>query len=165
MLLKTVSCVPGDILIDHSIVVSTISDSFGEVAISASANQAAAIGVLQKRKGGWILPPAFINRPATKAAQAVGVKVDPVLIADPSVYHDDYDLVDINAVGEGAINVCGENGDISKGDLIVTSSIPGKGLKQADDIVRSYTVAKAREDVTFDSPTQVKMVACIYLCG
>lgn len=51
------------------------------------------------------------------------------------------------------------------GDLIVTSSIPGKGMKQADDIVRSYTVAKPREDVTFASPSDIKMIACIYLCG
>jgi hypothetical protein len=168
MLLKVTFCEPGDILVDHDMVVSTISDSFTEVVVSSSNNQAGAIGVLQKRKGSWIIPPAFIDRPATKAAQAAapeGTKADNVLILDPSVYHDDYDLVDINSVGEGAINVCGEGGNISKGDLIVTSSTPGKGMKQSDDIVRSYTVAKAREDVTFADPTEVKMVACIYLCG
>ena len=38
-------------------------------------------------------------------------------------------------------------------------------MKQADDIVRSYTVAKAREDVTFSGPDDIKLVACIYLCG
>lgn len=74
-------------------------------------------------------------------------------------------FVDIAAVGEGQINVCGEGGNIERGDLIVTSSIPGKGMKQADDIVRAYTVAKARESVTFASNTEVKMVACVYLCG
>ena len=71
----------------------------------------------------------------------------------------------INALGEGAVNVCGENGDIAPGDLIVTSNTPGKGMKQADDIVRGYTVAKAREAVTFASASEVKLVACIYLCG
>lgn len=74
-------------------------------------------------------------------------------------------LVDVNAVGEGQINVCGEGGNIERGDLIVTSSIPGKGMKQADDIVRAYTVAKARESVTFASNTEVKTIACVYLCG
>ena len=73
--------------------------------------------------------------------------------------------VDINSLGEGQINVCGEGGNIERGDLIVTSSIPGKGMKQADDIVRSYTVAKARESMTFSSSTEVKMIACIYLSG
>jgi len=61
--------------------------------------------------------------------------------------------------------VCGENGDIEAGDLIVTSSMPGKGMKQADDIVRSYTVARSREAITFSSPTEVKMIACIFLSG
>jgi hypothetical protein len=77
----------------------------------------------------------------------------------------DYELIRMNAVGEGAVNVCGENGDIQAGDLIVTSSIPGKGMKQDDDIIRSYTVAKARDNVTFTTPDEVKMIACIYLCG
>jgi hypothetical protein len=63
------------------------------------------------------------------------------------------------------VNVCGESGDLEVGDLIVSSSIPGKGMKQEDDIIRSYTVAKVRENVTFTDPTEVKMVACIYLCG
>jgi hypothetical protein len=168
MMEKVHPCDVGDIVIDQQIILGDITDCFSEVVRSNSTNQAGAIGVLQKRKLSWIVPPAFINKDATRAAQAAapeGVKVDPVLITDPSVYHDDYDLVDINSVGEGAVNVCGEGGNISKGDLIVTSSTPGKGMKQPDDIVRSYTVAKAREDVTFADPTEVKMVACIYLCG
>jgi len=71
----------------------------------------------------------------------------------------------INSLGEGGVNVCGEGGDIQPGDLIVTSSTPGKGMRQADDIVRAHTVAKAREAVTFSDPSEVRMVACIYLCG
>jgi hypothetical protein len=71
----------------------------------------------------------------------------------------------MNSLGEGQVNVCGENGDIEIGDLIVTSSIRGKGMRQSDDIVRNYTVAKSREAVTFSSPTEVKTIACIYLCG
>ena len=78
---------------------------------------------------------------------------------------DGYKIIDINAVGEGQINVCGENGDIEAGDYITTSSIPGKGMKQNDDILHNYTVAKSREDVTFSSTTEVKMIACTYHCG
>jgi hypothetical protein len=63
------------------------------------------------------------------------------------------------------VNVIGENGNIKNGDLLVVSSTPGKGMKQDDDIVRNYTVAKARGDWTFTSPTEVKMIPCIYLCG
>jgi hypothetical protein len=73
--------------------------------------------------------------------------------------------VSVNALGEGQVNVCGENGDIEAGDLIVTSSMPGKGMRQDDDLIRSYTVAKSRESVTFSSPDEVKMIACIYMCG
>lgn len=78
---------------------------------------------------------------------------------------ENYNLAVMNAVGEGQVNVCGENGNINRGDLIVTSSIPGKGMKQADDVVRSYTVAKSRESVTFSSPSEIKQIACIYLGG
>ena len=77
----------------------------------------------------------------------------------------DHDLVTVNGIGEGQINVCGQNGDIEAGDYIVTSSIPGKGMRQDDDIMRSYTVAKATESVAFSSPTEVKMIACIYVAS
>ncbi len=84
---------------------------------------------------------------------------------DLATLQSTYKVAQINAVGEGQINVCGENGDIQIGDLIVTSSIPGKGMKQSDDIVRNITVAKSQENVTFTSPTEVKQIACIYMGG
>ncbi len=76
-----------------------------------------------------------------------------------------YASIQINAVGEGMLNVCGEGGDISNGDLIITSSTPGKGMRQSDGIVMNYTVAKARGNHTFTSTSEVKMIPCIYLCG
>jgi hypothetical protein len=76
-----------------------------------------------------------------------------------------YKGIQINALGEGKINVCGLGGNLEPGDLITTSSIPGKGMRQDDDLVRNYTVAKCREYVEFDYPEQVKQVACIYMCG
>ena len=57
------------------------------------------------------------------------------------------------------------NGDIEAGDLITSSTLRGKGMKQSDDLVRNYTVAKSTEDVTFDFPEQVKTIACTYMCG
>jgi hypothetical protein len=91
-----------------------------------------------------------------------GVITDPTYV---DTLAETYNNTVINGVGEGAVNVCGEGGDIAIGDLITTSSISGKGMKQSDNIMRSTTVAKAREAVTFSSPTEVKLVACIYLCG
>lgn len=59
----------------------------------------------------------------------------------------------VNSVGEGGIWVCNENGNFKNGDLIVTSTLPGFGMKQTDDIVHSYTVAKITCDVCFDEDT------------
>ena len=78
---------------------------------------------------------------------------------------NDYKKLNVNSVGEGAVNVCGINGDIKRGNYITSSSIQGKGMKQDDDILHNYTVAKALESVTFSSPEEVKMIACTYHCG
>lgn len=77
--------------------------------------------------------------------------------------HFDYGIM--NALGEGFVLVCGQGGNLETGDLITTSSLPGVGMKQSDDIVRNYTVAKVRENVVFSSKDEVKKVACFYMCG
>jgi len=72
----------------------------------------------------------------------------------------------VNALGEGGINVCSENGNIEIGDYICTSSIKGKGMKQDDDLLHNYTVAKALEAVDWSKETQTtKMIACTYHAG
>jgi hypothetical protein len=77
-----------------------------------------------------------------------------------------YLAVEINAVGEGGINVCSGGGDIKIGDYICSSNVPGKGMKQPDDLLHNYTVAKALESVTWAAETQsIKMIACTYHCG
>ena len=88
-------------------------------------------------------------------------------VALSHIWFDDEKLriASMASLGEGQVNVCGENGDLEPGDLITTSSTPGKGAKQDDDVIRSYTVAKCREHVKFSHPNEVKQVACIYLCG
>lgn len=80
-------------------------------------------------------------------------------------YQEQFIGINVNSVGEGCVNVCGLNGNIEAGDLITSSILRGKGMKQSDDIVRNYTVAKSTEDVTFDFPEQVKTIACTYMCG
>lgn len=62
-------------------------------------------------------------------------------------------------------NVCNENGDIQPGDLLVTSSTPGYLMKQDDDIIRSKTVGKAMEAVTFDANGQATGVYGFIYCG
>jgi hypothetical protein len=62
-------------------------------------------------------------------------------------------------------NVCNESGAIVPGDLLVTSSTPGYLMKQADDIIRSSTVGKAMEQVTFDENGQATGVYGYLYCG
>ena len=57
----------------------------------------------------------------------------------------------INSLGEGGMWVCDENGPLENGDYITTSTIPGFGMKQNDDVLHNYTVAKITEDCLFNS--------------
>lgn len=157
----------GDIMVDAGLIYKQgISSTLFETAPSSSATQKRVIGIasgvypVQQGTPGalwtvtttstpdgpmsvWSMPPGF----------------------DPAVVETNYKVVHVNALGEGQVNVCGQNGDIEAGDLIVTSDMPGKGMKQVDDVIRATTVAKARESVTFATPDEVKQIACIYLAG
>jgi len=79
-------------------------------------------------------------------------------------FANEFDHVVFNGVGEGQINVCGRNGNIRRGDLLVSSDLPGKAMRQDDDILRSMTVAKADEDIDL-GPDETAQIACIYHCG
>ena len=60
----------------------------------------------------------------------------------------------VNSLGEGGIWVCNVSGNLENGDYITTSNIAGYGMKQDDDILHNYTVAKITMDCNFDlSPT------------
>ena len=135
----------GDIVYDVCVVYKQdINNVMFEVAVSDTANQSA-IGVISS-----VRPvDEFSILPETMWETLAGTK----------------NFVTINAVGEGQINVCGEGGNIQPGDLLVVSSMAGKGMKQSDDIVRNVTIAKARESASFSSATDQKQIACIYMCG
>ena len=61
----------------------------------------------------------------------------------------------INSLGEGALWVSNINGPIMNGDYITTSILPGLGIKQDDDVLHSYTVAKITTDCSFDEMDMV----------
>lgn len=151
----------GDIVVDTQIIARNgISSTIALVAGSTQANQPAVLGVVCQE------PKSLLD--AQPAVYIIGFDQEtnkPILSPQYETDAQIYNLMPVNAVGEGQINVCGEGGDIQAGDLIVTSSMAGKGMKQADDFVRNITVAKARESVTFSSPSEIKTIACIYLCG
>ena len=86
----------------------------------------------------------------------------------------------INSLGEGGIWISNINGNIENGDYITTCEIPGYGMKQDDDLLHNYTVAKITQDCLFDlnSTTyeceeiqhngqtyRVAFVGCTYHCG
>jgi hypothetical protein len=81
----------------------------------------------------------------------------------------------VNALGEGRVWVSNINGDIQAGDYITTSSIPGYGQMQDDDLLHSYTLGKAIENVDWDSVTEtidfngqtykIYLIAVVYTSG
>lgn len=150
----------GDIVVDVQCVArSTLSNTIFLVETSSHASQKAAVGVFVQSR---VLvdedyPAAFIADRLPDGTLQVSPEYSPCI--------GKYKVAAVNALGEGQINVCGENGDIEAGDFIVTSNVAGKGMKQDDDILRNTTVARAREGVKFTSPGQIKQIACIYLCG
>ena len=78
----------------------------------------------------------------------------------------------VNSAGEGGVLVCDAAGPIRNGDLLCAAgpAAPGHCCRQADDIVRSCTVAKATCDATFEEPDSVQLpgggrarfVGCVY---
>lgn len=156
----------GDIVIDRECVSRNgISDTIFKVEISSIPKQKAAIGIVNIRMAleNIATPAAFIDRTAILDPESNNT--NPIAKPEWEYARMHFDYVGVNAVGEGQMNVCGEGGNIEAGDFIVTSSIAGKGMRQDDDLLHNYTVAKARESVTFTSATQIKQIACIYICG
>lgn len=73
--------------------------------------------------------------------------------------------VEVNALGEGMLNVCGLGGDINTGDYLCSSNLPGAAMKQDDDLLHNYTVAKALESITFKDKNEVKQICVTYHCS
>lgn len=160
----------GDIIVDTSVFYKlNISNCLFNVTKSTTANQFA-LGVLSNVNSIAQGSPGALWESYTYEVEEDGRMVEKYGLRLIPPYTEEglnsqYKVASINAVGEGQINVCGENGDIAVGDLIVTSSTAGKGMKQTDNIVRNISVAKARQAATFSSPTDIQQIACIYISG
>jgi hypothetical protein len=63
----------------------------------------------------------------------------------------------INSLGECTMWICNQGGNLTNGDLICSSDVPGLGMLQDDDLMHSYTVAKITMDCDFqlDSPNYI----------
>jgi len=166
---KSYSPVEGDILVDGGVAIKgDISNTITELTSSSSANQKGVVGVFTNRAP--LTTKLFPEVLGGDVSYIEGDELSPQsrvqdIAPEYAHYIDTHDSISMNSLGEGQVNVCGEGGNLEIGDLIVTSSIAGKGKKQGDDIIRATTVAKVRENVTFSTYSEVKQVACIYLCG
>jgi len=81
----------------------------------------------------------------------------------------------VNGLGEGRVWVSDISGAIQTGDYITTSSIPGYGQRQDDDLLHSYTLGKVIEQVDWDSVEEtvefdgqthkIYLIAVVYTSG
>tara|TARA_Y100001938_G_scaffold8286_1_gene10150 strand:+ start:526 stop:2625 length:2100 start_codon:yes stop_codon:yes gene_type:complete len=105
-----------------------------------------------------------------KDKAVTGVYAGLAISAEESVVGEE--LAAYNAVGEGSILVTDAGGNIETGDYICSSNNLGHGMKQDDDLLHNYTVAKANEPIDF-STVEVDpelgfksfLLACTYHCG
>ena len=76
---------------------------------------------------------------------------------------DKKNLHAIFALGDGHILVTKEGGNIEIGDYLTSSSIEGHAMKQDDDLLHGYTIAKATEAVTWENESSdSKLISCTY---
>jgi hypothetical protein len=149
----------GDIIVDTGFSIHlSVSDCITSVTKSTTVNQKGVVGIYVAKTH---TVPITLSIPQTNSLGFISYVFDPQY----STLLSEYDTISINSLGEGMVNVCGEGGNIEVGDAITTSSTPGKGMKQSDDIIHIYTVAKAREAVTFTDTTTSQMISCIYVAG
>jgi len=146
---------------------ATINESLPIVKLSHKACQKNIFGVISDAED--------VNE--TSREYAMGIFVS---ISNKTPSKEDTRAV-INSLGEGGIWVINQNGDLENGDYVTTSDVPGYGMRQSDDILRNYTVAKITQDcsfanlqkeniktkeVTFEGKTYVAaFVGCTYHCG
>jgi hypothetical protein len=152
LLPKNLSPEPGDILCSTGVFEkSSLSQTIPYLETATTGNSKAAYGIfVSKAEIGLKVPAALTNQgPSVKLAYI----------------KENYDRSIANALGEGQINVCSENGDFDIGDFICTSNTAGKGMRYDGQDMR-YVVAKCMEPVVWtDEPANIKMVACVYMCG
>ena len=127
----------------------SISSTLPTVSLSHRARDKAVFGVLVKVSG---VPPDHWSQP--KAGERFAT---------------------VNALGEGRVWVSNINAEIEVGDYITTSSTPGYGQKQDDDLLHSYTLGKAIESVDWNSVSstiefdgqifKVYLIAVVYTSG
>jgi hypothetical protein len=149
--LKTSDFEPGDIMVSDGVFYKNgLSQTIPTLALSQSPLSKASYGIYALHSSfAKMIPAALSNLTPDELSDIEG----------------EYNVAMVNALGEGQINVCSESGDFDIGDFICTSNTAGKGMRYDGQDMR-YVVAKCMEPVVWtDEPANIKMVACIYMCG
>ncbi|MBQ4864373.1 hypothetical protein J8L98_22025 [Pseudoalteromonas sp. MMG013] len=143
--------IPGDLLVETQLVgIEDISNALFEGALSNHDKQTNVIGVYVRHRE------IEIN----SGFEELGVYQ---AWAEQNLH--DFQVAEVNSVGDGMMNVVGTNGNIQQGDLLCASTILGKAHKQDDNLVHNYTVAKARQNLNFECSTDVAQIPVFYMCG
>ena len=134
-----------------------LDESLCKVALSEQPNDKRVFGVISRCEKGDFREGGYSN-----------------FVSSYTIKENDHRLI-INSIGEGAVLVSNMNGNLENGDYITTSHIEGLGMRQDDDLLHNYTVAKITQDCNFASETtdvtyngvtyKTKLVGCTYHCG
>ena len=143
----------------------SVNEAIPKVKLSNARNQKSAFGIISDAEDENSTTREYTNGIYTSLAE----KTD---ASDNRIY--------INSLGEGGIWITNINGNLENGDYITTCEIPGYGMKQDDDLLHNYTVAKITQDCDFDlnsssyecvevqhsgSTYRAAFVGCTYHCG
>jgi hypothetical protein len=159
----TIQNVPGDETVNHEVNRPNINESLPRVKLSNTANDKKVYGVISELEDPESTGRTFMNGNFGSIMEKA---------------EGDSRLI-INSLGEGAIMVCNINGNLENGDYITTSTVEGIGMKQDDDLLHNYTVAKIIQDCNFTNNQQymigsithngvtysTALVGCTYHCG
>jgi len=168
----------GDIVEVEDNILFNVNDSVPVIKLTKDPRNKRAIGVV-KSYNRMSVEEAFSGYPEMVKAKASDIEaVDEYSEFGLNLLsaYGKHKVCEINSVGEGGINVCEENGDIEIGDYLCSSSVSGKAMKQEDDILHNYTVAKSMQNVKWEEEVpgktcrikngiKWKMVGCTYHCG
>jgi len=184
---STENLIVGDILNADSAKLFTIDQSYTFVSTASTAMSKKVFGIVSKTDDD--VEVNLRDNPLT-CIEEIGVdgrKIYTTYKPEVQPYIDmlvngGYKDVVANALGEGGINVCSIGGDIENGDYITSSIVKGKGMRQADDILHNYTIAKSLADVVWSGETvgidgcystigsdgnsyKTKLIPCTYHAG
>lgn len=165
---------PGDIVVDtECVALGDLSNTLWHVERSSEARQVGAVGIIVYTMGP-------MNRQGLLAVAADQLTIDEEtgIVSGPEWFEtvkDQCSVASMNALGEGQMNICGEGGrELRGGDLIVTSSMPGKGMRldPATPMTAELfacVVAKVRGKRSvvyrFNKPTSWKRIPVIFISG